>query len=695
MKTTSTPRTATRLAQYSALITLLVIMAVAALSVHLQQQHARQARSATLQALLDTSLPTLQRAIQQQNTEIYQQLLESLSQQPDIATLTLVDKSGNLLAHAGIIQPCTAAEAAAVQNNHNASTELTIYPLQTDSSYPVKLVVQAAVCSQPALHPQTITSLFLLVSALLLLALSLFILSYRRVLGPLRQLADTIATGNNASADKSADELSLLNTGFKHLNDSLQECRLQQQQAEITINDYAHKLEQLIHKRTEALSHLNRRLQQTQLSGNNIPALQRRLSQLMQGLEPPLQELNESLNELAENHPARQILQQIQQLARILHHIQSSASVLQQQFIEPGKLLTKLQQQADSDSMLPVSFICDIEGEIVIPEDCVLILLLGLLANGLTTRGHSDLVLQIKPVNQQLQISISGKDMQISEQELQHVLLPLNTQSTLPPLGLRLLQDIAEILHGSLELQPYDLHGQSIVCNLPLLYRRELQHELSDHFCHQPLCLRITDSAMQQQLQQWLQNWQIPHTTSATDEQHIVITDLQYYGHPAELTLSLNYATPLSETDVILSLWQMIKHINSIGQPDLQVLLTDDNQINLMLCERYLRRLGISPDVASNGLQAAELCRHKQYDLILMDCLMPVMDGLQATRQIRQDSLNINTPIIALTSLSGDDERQNCLAAGMNDFISKPFNLEQIQAVLMQWIPAYGESTND
>jgi CheY-like chemotaxis protein len=70
-----------------------------------------------------------------------------------------------------------------------------------------------------------------------------------------------------------------------------------------------------------------------------------------------------------------------------------------------------------------------------------------------------------------------------------------------------------------------------------------------------------------------------------------------------------------------------------------------------------------------------------------MDCQMPIMDGFLATRQIRRNPLNQKTPIVALSGLESEDERHACLQSGMNDFISKPFSQEQLQAAIRQWLP--------
>jgi CheY-like chemotaxis protein len=125
-----------------------------------------------------------------------------------------------------------------------------------------------------------------------------------------------------------------------------------------------------------------------------------------------------------------------------------------------------------------------------------------------------------------------------------------------------------------------------------------------------------------------------------------------------------------------------------------RILLVEDNPVNQKLALRMLVLLGYNVDIAENGAEALFLLqRHgyaaamdNGYSAVLMDLQMPVMDGLTATRAIR--SLHSDTsrvPIIALTSNSFDTDRQNCLAAGMNDFLSKPINKAQFAAALQHW----------
>jgi two-component system sensor histidine kinase/response regulator len=101
-----------------------------------------------------------------------------------------------------------------------------------------------------------------------------------------------------------------------------------------------------------------------------------------------------------------------------------------------------------------------------------------------------------------------------------------------------------------------------------------------------------------------------------------------------------------------------------------------------------LKTLGCEVDLASNGVEAVDAATKKNYDLILMDMQMPRMDGLTATRAIRALPGHRNTPIVALTANAFADDRQRCIDAGMNDYLSKPVTPTMIATVLRQWLPA-------
>ena len=105
------------------------------------------------------------------------------------------------------------------------------------------------------------------------------------------------------------------------------------------------------------------------------------------------------------------------------------------------------------------------------------------------------------------------------------------------------------------------------------------------------------------------------------------------------------------------------------------MLLAEDMASNQLLVTRVLEDMGCRVDVASNGREAVAKADRETYDLILMDCQMPEMDGLEATREIRLRTLGRpRVPIIAVTANVLEGERDRCLAAGMDDWISKPVN---------------------
>ena len=128
-----------------------------------------------------------------------------------------------------------------------------------------------------------------------------------------------------------------------------------------------------------------------------------------------------------------------------------------------------------------------------------------------------------------------------------------------------------------------------------------------------------------------------------------------------------------------------------MADPSVQVLVVDDNPVNLKVANIYLSKFGINADFAESGEEGVELTKNEKYDLVFMDHMMPGMDGLETTSVIRgMDSGGWykTSPIVALTANAVEGARELFLRRGMNDFISKPIELKELNRVLAQWLPA-------
>ncbi|MFO1404925.1 MAG: response regulator, partial [Azonexus sp.] len=117
-----------------------------------------------------------------------------------------------------------------------------------------------------------------------------------------------------------------------------------------------------------------------------------------------------------------------------------------------------------------------------------------------------------------------------------------------------------------------------------------------------------------------------------------------------------------------------------------RILLAEDNLINQEIIVDLLSDLHLSVDVAANGNEAVALAEAYAYDLVLMDMYMPELDGLEATRRIRALPTGARTPIVALTANAFEEDRERCLAAGMNDHLAKPVEPDDFFAMLLNWL---------
>ena len=127
---------------------------------------------------------------------------------------------------------------------------------------------------------------------------------------------------------------------------------------------------------------------------------------------------------------------------------------------------------------------------------------------------------------------------------------------------------------------------------------------------------------------------------------------------------------------------------------DLCILIVEDNKVNQLIAKKMLQRRGFTPIVAENGAIAVDLFRKQEIDLILMDCQMPIMDGFEATRQIRalttDDAL---LPIIAVTANTSDEDRRKCKECGMNEILEKPISYDTLMLIIDKWAQKKGSAS--
>ncbi len=127
------------------------------------------------------------------------------------------------------------------------------------------------------------------------------------------------------------------------------------------------------------------------------------------------------------------------------------------------------------------------------------------------------------------------------------------------------------------------------------------------------------------------------------------------------------------------------RHGTSRSSVSLDVLLVEDNQVNQMVASGMLRKLGHRVTIVENGKQALQHLANHDCELVLMDCQMPVMDGFEATRQLRGMAGLEHLPVIAVTANAMEGDREQCLSAGMNDYLTKPYSIEAMREVLERW----------
>ncbi len=292
-------------------------------------------------------------------------------------------------------------------------------------------------------------------------------------------------------------------------------------------------------------------------------------------------------------------------------------------------------------------------------------------------------------------------------------------------LGLALTYNLCEAMQGRLIISSEAGFGSQFCAELPLP-------------CHTPavtpqplrgciVALTTADSGLAELLNSLLPGWGLDYHRRNLDDSlanldpDLLISDcpqclfglrpglaapillVTAYGNflPSEEASALaplqQQARPLARTALYQTLRRTLQvetHVIDDAQlatPALQgrgrILLVEDNPVNQLVAKGMLGKLGCEVSVAAHGGEALGLLEQGSFELVLMDCNMPVMDGYEASRQIRQSGRWPDLPIVALTANAMPEERERCRAAGMDDYLAKPFRREELAALLDRWVP--------
>jgi signal transduction histidine kinase/CheY-like chemotaxis protein len=292
-------------------------------------------------------------------------------------------------------------------------------------------------------------------------------------------------------------------------------------------------------------------------------------------------------------------------------------------------------------------------------------------------------------------------------------------------LGLALTYNLCEAMQGRLTISSETGFGSQFCAELPLPCHTRALVPAPLH--GKILAITAASSGLAELLQSLLPVWGLTYEQRTIDDSllgltpDVVITDCPecLFGlrptlvAPILLVTAYGSFLPSEEAAALAPLQQqarplarnaLYQNLRRTLQPDVvaindaqletapsvrrgRVLLVEDNPVNQLVAKGMLGKLGCEVIVAAHGAEALDQLEYHEFDLVLMDCNMPVMDGYEASRQIRQSGRWPSLPIVALTANAMSEERERCRAAGMSDYLAKPFRREELAALLDQWIP--------
>lgn len=353
----------------------------------------------------------------------------------------------------------------------------------------------------------------------------------------------------------------------------------------------------------------------------------------------------------------------------------------------------------------------------------------NLLSNALKFTPKGRIEVQLDWQQGEVQLAVCDSGIGMSESTLERVFEPfvqaspgIARQFGGSGLGLTLTRKLCQAMHGELSVSSQPNQGSRFVARLPLDSRRPAA-ALPALFGR--VALYALASGLQAQLELWLPAlgltpYRIAEGQPMPEGCALIVADkalplqaLRAIQDTPLLLISryeafiaseqLNDLAPCRQISQPLTRHALFDALQRSLQPRPlsahaptsqpltqhpgHVLLVEDNPVNQLVAKGLLGKLGCTVSTVDHGQAALDWLVNQRPDLILMDCNMPVMDGYETTQRIRQNPKWSDLPIIALTANALQDERERCLALGMNDYLAKPFQREELQAALARWLP--------
>ena len=359
----------------------------------------------------------------------------------------------------------------------------------------------------------------------------------------------------------------------------------------------------------------------------------------------------------------------------------------------------------------------------------------NLLSNALKFTRFGRVDVRLTPIVGGVRLEVCDTGIGIPEQAQARIFQPftqagagITRQYGGTGLGLALTRNLCKAMQGHLHIDSEAGFGSRFTAELPLLAHTEAIPPTPLH--GRVVVLSNAASGLTELLHKLLPGWGLSYhgfddaAQAADATPDLVITDdvahldtlrsclqapillVTAYGnfltqeHATQLAPLLQLARPLARNTLYQTLRRALegveadvprRHLQAQHQPiRARVLLVEDNPVNQLVAKGMLVKLGCQVLLATQGAEALAQLEQETVDMVLMDCNMPVMDGYEATRRIRQDGRWPALPIVALTANAMPEERERCRAAGMNDYLAKPFRREELLALVDHWVPISG-----